>query len=367
MSNQSQADRLDERIEALLAGADCVVLDSDADLGELFAVAEAVQKMPSPEFKARLKADLLDQAISAQRSDMPVVSHLPFLVETGRSVRSPADSQILPSLFGGQEFYPVHRASFMASALAHAAALVLVITVGILAAQGPKEVPRVSSVLMTELGSYPLPAAADRIGGGGGGGDRSPQPASRGNPPRFALEQMTPPAIIVHNEADKLRAEPTVVGPPELSLARTVQIGDPLSSILERSSNGPGSGGGIGAGSRGGVGPGTGPGVGSGYGGGIGGGPYLAGRGVSAPRAIYDPEPDYSDEARRAKYQGVVVLRVIVGSDGLPQDMRVARTLGMGLDEKAMEAVRQWRFQPGYKDGHAVAVVVDVEVNFRLY
>jgi len=282
-------------------------------------------------------------------------------------MRNPADSQILPSLFGGQKSYPVHRASFMASALAHAAALALLITVGIFAAQAPKEVPRVSSVLVTDLGSYRLPPSADRVGGGGRGGDRSPQQASRGNPPRFALEQMTPPAIIVHNEADKLRAEPTVVGPPELSLPQTSQTGDPLSSILERSSNGPGSGGGIGTGARGGIGPGTGPGVGSGYGGGIGGGPYLAGRGVSAPRAIYDPEPDYSDEARRAKYQGVVVLRVVVGSDGLPQDMRVARTIGMGLDEKAMEAVRQWRFQPGYKDGHAVAVVVDIEVHFRLY
>jgi TonB family protein len=367
MPNQSPAELLDERIEALLARADSAVPDSDADLGELLAVAEALQTIPAADFKARLKADLLDQAFSAQHSNAFVISPLPSSVEIGRATRSSTDSGILPSLFGGREFYPVHRASFMASAVAHAAALALLITVGIFAAQGSKEIPRVSSVLVTDLNSYRLPAAADRVGGGGGGGDRSRLQASRGTPPRFAFEQITPPVIVVRNEADKLRADPTVVGPPELSFPQNGQVGDPLSKILERSSNGTGSGGGIGTGARGGVGPGNGPGVGEGYGGGIGGGPYVAGHGVSAPRAIYDPEPDYSDEARRAKYQGVVVLRVVVGSDGRPQDMRVARTLGMGLDEKATEAVRQWRFQPGYKDGQAVAVVVDIEVHFRLY
>jgi TonB family protein len=242
----------------------------------------------------------------------------------------------------------------------------LLITVGILAGQRAKDVPRVSSVLVTEISPYILPDAADRAGGGGGGGDHSILQASKGNPPRFAREQLTPPAIAVQNEAAKLTAEPTVVGPPELSFPQT-QMGDPLAGVLGPASSGTGRGGGIGSGAEGGVGAGRGAGVGPGFGGGIGGGPYRVGHGVSAPRAIYDPEPDYSDEARRAKYQGMVVLRVVVGSDGRPQDVRVARTLGMGLDEKAMEAVRQWRFEPGYRDGRAVPVVVDVQVNFRLY
>jgi TonB family protein len=82
---------------------------------------------------------------------------------------------------------------------------------------------------------------------------------------------------------------------------------------------------------------------------------------------LYDPEPEYSDEARQQKYQGVVVLSVVVGEDGRARDVRVARSLGLGLDEKAQEAVRQWRFEPGRMNGQAVSVLVDIEVNFRLY
>lgn len=91
------------------------------------------------------------------------------------------------------------------------------------------------------------------------------------------------------------------------------------------------------------------------------------GGGVSRPRAIYDPDPEYSEEARRAKYQGTVLLWVIVGPDGRPRDIRVQRSLGMGLDEKAIEAVRQWKFEPSMKEGHPVAVQVNIEVSFRLY
>jgi TonB family protein len=96
------------------------------------------------------------------------------------------------------------------------------------------------------------------------------------------------------------------------------------------------------------------------------GGVYRVGGGVSAPRVLYSPDPEYSDEARRAKYEGTCVLSLIVGPDGLPRDIRVARSLGMGLDEKAIEAVRQWRFQPAMKDGQPVTVAINVEVSFRL-
>jgi|SRR5579862_1760476 len=118
---------------------------------------------------------------------------------------------------------------------------------------------------------------------------------------------------------------------------------------------------------RGMVGSGKGLGVGPGYGAGVGGGVYRVGGGVSAPRVLYDPDPEYSQEARQAKYQGTVVLWVVIGPDGLAHDVRVSRSLGMGLDEKAVDAVRKWRFQPAEKDGHPVAVQVNVEVNFRLY
>jgi len=115
------------------------------------------------------------------------------------------------------------------------------------------------------------------------------------------------------------------------------------------------------------VGSGEGPGVGPGRGGGIGGGVFRVGGGVSAPRAIATPDPEYSEEARKAKYQGVCVLMLVVGPDGKPRDIRVARQLGMGLDEKAIEAVKNWRFDPAMKDGKPVAVAINVEVSFRLY
>jgi TonB family protein len=88
---------------------------------------------------------------------------------------------------------------------------------------------------------------------------------------------------------------------------------------------------------------------------------------VSAPRAIYEPEPEYSEEARKAKYQGNVILSAVIGQDGRARDLHVARSLGMGLDEKAMEAVNKWRFAPALLDGRPVAVQVNIEVNFRLY
>ena len=84
------------------------------------------------------------------------------------------------------------------------------------------------------------------------------------------------------------------------------------------------------------------------------------------PRLIYKVDPQYSDKARKKHRQGTVVLSLIVDEHGLPYDIRVLRSLGLGLDEKAMEAVAQWRFQPGIKDGHPVKVWVTIEVNFRL-
>jgi TonB family protein len=91
------------------------------------------------------------------------------------------------------------------------------------------------------------------------------------------------------------------------------------------------------------------------------------GGGVSAPKPLFTPDPEYSEEARKSKYQGVVVLWLVIGPDGRPHEIQVARPLGMGLDEKAIEAVRTWRFEPAKKDGHPVAVQMNVEVSFRLY
>lgn len=205
------------------------------------------------------------------------------------------------------------------------------------------------------------------MGGGGGGGDRSPLPASKGRLPKLAPRQFTPPAAVIRNQNPKLPMEPTLVIPPDVNLpsVNLAQYGDPLGAIGPPS-NGTGSGGGIGSGSGGGVGPGKGPGYGPGEGGGFGGGVFRVGGGVTAPTLLFKVEPEYSEEARKAKFQGTVVLYVEVDEQGRPKNLKVLRTLGLGLDEKAIEAVRKWKFRPGYKDGKAVTVAATIEVNFRL-
>jgi periplasmic protein TonB len=219
--------------------------------------------------------------------------------------------------------------------------------------------------------SYTLPMSRKEISGGGGGGDRDPLPAPKGRLPKPAMQQITPPQIVLRNEKPKLTADPTVVMPPHVQVAQNhmLNLGTPSASPMPAAppSNGTGSGGGIGSGSGGGVGVGHGPGVGAGSGGGIGGGVFKVGGGISAPQAVSTPDPEYTEEARRARTQGTCILWLIVDAEGHPRDIRVIRGLGFGLDAKAMEAVKQWRFQPALKDGKPVNVQISVEVGFRLY
>jgi len=371
--------QLDKGIDTLLTGVDGEGRAGDPAVDptvvELLMLAARLRTAPRPDFKARLKSDLLASTVSS----VEIISGTHPIVRTetvtvrGRVADTPLVADILPGDIlltragSGYGMYPVQRSSFMASLGAHALMAALLVTAAIWAAPSVHDRPGVTSTVVTDLSSYVFPSAPDRSGGGGGGGDSDPLRATKGAPPRFARDQVTPPAIVVRSEQPKLSAAPTVVGPPALSFPQNAQIGDPFSNLSGVPSNGTGSRAGIGSGDRGGVGPGTGPGVGDGWGGGVGGGPYMVGGAVRAPRLIYDPEPEYSDEARKQKYQGAVVLRVVVGEDGRPRDIRVAQSLGLGLDEKALEAVRGWRFEPGRLDGRAVAVVVNVQVNFRLY
>jgi TonB family protein len=267
-----------------------------------------------------------------------------------------------------------HKKTATAGSLfAHAAMVGGLIALSVLGSRVVQEVKKqqVVSLISPDISVY-MPISNkpnDTIGGGGGGGDRDKLEAPKGRLPKVAMEQFTPPAVVVRNLAPKLPVEPTVVIPPQVKLpaVNMPTLGDPMAKIVGPPSNGTGSGGGIGSGSGGGVGSGEGPGVGPGKGGGIGGGVFRIGGGVSAPRPLYTPDPEYSEEARKAKYQGTVVLWLIVGPDGRPRDLRVSRSLGMGLDERALQAVRQWKFEPALKDGHPVAVQMNVEVSFRLY
>jgi TonB family protein len=205
-----------------------------------------------------------------------------------------------------------------------------------------------------------FPPAGQRSSGGGGGGQNMPEPVTKGAAPRFAPKQFMPPVQAI--------AQPKLPTPPTIT-AQAPQIaadayGDPLSKILGNS-GGPGTNG-LGSGSGGGIGSGHGNGYGPGWGKGIGGGVYQIGGDVSQPVPILKIEPEYSEEARKAKYSGTVVLSVIIDANGNTRDIHVVRPLGLGLDEKAIEAVARWRFRPAMRNGHAVAVQAQVEVNFRL-
>lgn len=256
----------------------------------------------------------------------------------------------------------------LTSFLIHAAVLGLVI-VGATNKTVQQKAIQTAILLAPDIAPY-VPDIAPKkeaMGGGGGGGDRSPTPVSLGKLPKASLKQFTPPQIIA-NENPKLPMEPTIIAPPDVPLPNIAsnQYGDPLHGVLGPPSNGPGSGGGMGSGKGGGVGSGTGGGYGPGSGGGFGGGVYRIGGGVSAPALIFKVEPEYSEEARKAKFQGTVVLAVVVDEKGQPRDLKVVRPLGLGLDEKAIEAVKKWRFKPGLRNGQPVAVAATIEVNFRL-
>jgi TonB family protein len=199
--------------------------------------------------------------------------------------------------------------------------------------------------------------------GGGGGGAHAETPLAKGQLPKRTLKQFIPPQVVM-NENPKLAVTPSLIDVPVIQ-SQVNNYGDPLAR-LGLPSNGAGSGMGMGNGSGGGVGDGTGGGFGPGSGGGIGGGIYKAGGSVSAPSVIFKVDPEYSEEARKAKYSGTVLISLVVDANGKAQNIKVVRSLGLGLDEKAMEAVAKWKFKPGMKGGVAVAVQATIEVNFRL-
>src|SRR5207237_468261 len=222
---------------------------------------------------------------------------------------------ILPTLFGqGYGIYKSKPGAFIASYACNLLVTILLVWSGHWFVQHHKELSRDLRGLIDQA-TYLLPSST-QAGGGGGGGDQDKLAASNGSPPKFGHQQITPPTAVLRNEAPILPVDPTVVGNPQIQLTQLIVTGDPLSHISGPRSNGPGSGSGIGNGCCAGVGPGNGAGV---------------------------------------------------GPDGHPREVKVVRSLGMGLDEKALETVRTWRFEPGRKDGLPVAVQVHVEVIFHLY
>ncbi len=233
-----------------------------------------------------------------------------------------------------------------------------------------RSVQRKMAVVPVDVTPYIPPMQMQQsMGGGGGGGNHEIVEASKGKLPKMVKQQIAPPQLL-RLDHPKLPVEEQVQMPQPIKLPdnpNMPNIGVPQSPQVALASQGSGAGSGFGSGSGGGIGSGNGGGIGPGSGGGYGGGLYHPGGGVSNPVLVYAPDPEFSDEARRAKYQGVCVVGLIVDAQGNPQRVHIVRPLGMGLDEKALEAVRQYKFKPAIYQGHPVPVEIDIEVNFRIY
>jgi periplasmic protein TonB len=365
MNNISVYDELDQAIDQMLAAPEDTLPSHDfnaAEVGELVELAAELRYLPGANFKARLKLELEWEAADRMISSATETNNTSR--PSDLATAAPAN-QILPSLFGKTwAGYPVQRINFALSAALHGV-MVLLIGAGFLMVKSYAPHVDFNPSVTVRLEPYPFPIGYQPSTGGGSGGAAQKTPASKGVAPRAAREQLTPPVLLRNNIAP-LVAEATVIAPPDIELSRTKQVGDPLSKIADFS-NGPGVRGGIGGRIGTGAGEGDGPGRGPGSKGGCCGDVFGIGNGVSMPKPIYSPEPEFSEEARKVKHQGDVVLLATIGADGHPHDLTVVRSLGMGLDEKALEAVRTWRFDPAKKDGRPVAVKMNIIVNFRLF
>jgi periplasmic protein TonB len=217
-------------------------------------------------------------------------------------------------------------------------------------------------------------------GGGGGGGalqKRPPPKAERKGrstvssplPPRQRPIAVEPPPRPALEPPPTLTSEPMpVVSAPivQAPAEDRDRAGLFQEARAESQSRGPGVGGGVGSGTGTGIGEGTGNGVGPGSGGGTGGGPFRPGSGIEAPRLLREVRAAYTDEARRRAVEGEVELEIVVRRDGSVGDVKILKRLGAGLDDRAVQAVRQWRFEPARRLGSPVDVIVEVAVEFKL-
>lgn len=218
-------------------------------------------------------------------------------------------------------------------------------------------------------------------GGGGGGGGRvepaPPPPAERKGvekmrspvPVRRPRPPVAPP-VVRRVEPPPVKEEPVVAPVVPVAADPRDRAGVPWIAKepppAEAPSQGPGTGGGTGTGQGAGIGEGDGAGIGPGSGGGTGGGPYRPGTGITAPAILHEVKPDYTEEGRRRHLEGDVVLEIIVKRDGSVGNVKLLQGLGAGLDQRAVDAVRQWRFSPAKRYGVPVDVIVEVAMEFKL-
>jgi periplasmic protein TonB len=213
-------------------------------------------------------------------------------------------------------------------------------------------------------------------GGGGGGGlqQKAPPPKAL-REGRHAISSPLPerrapaPIVPVPVPVPTLRAEPlpTVIAPIIAAPADSRdRIGVLRQTPVETDSQGSGKGGGAGTGTGTGLGEGTGSGIGPGSGGGTGGGPYRPGSGIEPPRLLREVKADYTEDARKRGLSGDVVLEIVVRADGSVGEIKILQGLAGGLNDRAVQAVRQWRFEPARRQGAPVDVIVEVAVEFKL-
>jgi len=249
---------------------------------------------------------------------------------------------------------------------------------------GPTETAPAATTAETRLVFLSRPGPG---GGGGGGGLRNPLPApqveaQRARPLQRPVPSVSPEkAPVSARRADPPRPAPkptqTLTAPDPLpsrmliAPVATSGSGRPREGVIEHGvteehSQGAGTAGGNGTGRGIGDGEGDGPGIGPGSGGGFGGGPYRAGSGIDPPRLLREIKARYTEDARRRGTTGAVVLEIVVNRDGTVGDVSVVRGLGAGLDQRAIDAVRQWTFAPARRRGEPVDVLVEVAVEFTL-
>jgi protein TonB len=217
-------------------------------------------------------------------------------------------------------------------------------------------------------------------GGGGGGGRVEPTPAAKAErkgvstlrsplPIRRPPPPVEPPKLVkVSEPPPKAESLPPVVA-PVVAVAADMhdRVGVPVEiAPVVPESHGPGTGNGAGTGQGTGLGEGQGSGIGPGSGGGTGGGPYRPGSGITPPKLLREVRPDYTEDGRRRNIEGDVVLEIVVRRDGGVGDVKLLQGLGAGLDQRAIEAVRQWRFTPAQRQAVPVDVIVEVAVEFKL-
>lgn len=238
----------------------------------------------------------------------------------------------------------------------HAAVFVVIFAV---AAQQIHRVRAVQMMALTTLTAPPPPPAVFAAKIGGGGGQKGPTPVTQGHLPKFAPEQLLPPKAPPLDQP-KLAVVPTVNVQDNLKMAdnKMPDLGSPTSN-LRGFSMGNGNGSGIGSGIGDGVGPGS--------GGNTGGGPMHIGGAIQAPAVLRSVEAEFSEEARKSKFSGNVLVGLWVDAQGNPSHVHVVRGVGMGLDEKAVAAVRQYKFKPATLNGKPVTVDLNIEVNFQIF